>query len=78
MRERRVRTSADWAAALLARKAELGLTYEEMDHRSRLAAGHCRQILNSKKCPTTPTLERVLLALELEIVLAPIVDANRK
>jgi hypothetical protein len=73
-----IRTWADWAPVFRARKAELGLTYEDLDHRSRLAQGHCRQILNSKKRPTTPTLERLCVALDLQIVLAPVVDADRK
>jgi hypothetical protein len=64
--------ATDWAAGFRARKAELGLSDFEIDHRAGLPAGYCNKILNAKKMPGAVKIEQLCRALRLEVVLRPV------
>jgi Helix-turn-helix len=71
MTERLIRTSADWAVAFRARKAELGYSDAMVEERAGLPDGYCSKILNAKKKPGAKKIEQLSRGLDLEVFIRP-------
>jgi DNA-binding phage protein len=67
MTERRIVTSADWIAAVLARIAERQLTFAQVEHDAQLGEGYLGKLLSGKKMPTLETMAKVQRAVGLEL-----------
>jgi transcriptional regulator with XRE-family HTH domain len=61
---------SDWRAAVKERIAERRLSHEQVEHDAKIGASYLSKLLTGKKEPTLPTLERLLSALGLSLVLS--------
>ena len=61
----------EWLAQFRRRAVELGLTQRDLDVRGKLPDGYSSKIMAGQKAVTPRTLQRFLVALDLEIEFRP-------